>query len=129
MTRFFVRHPVTTWMLFSAFVVLGIYALPKLQIEAMPEVALPSLTVSTQWTGASPQAVKRSITLAVEEAVRKVKGVETVTSTSRVGQSVVEVEFVRGTDLDFARLNVNEQLGEVRRNLPLNAGQPQIVAC
>ena len=35
MTRFFVRHPVTTWMIFTMFIVLGVYALPKLQIEAI----------------------------------------------------------------------------------------------
>ena len=128
MTRFFVRHPVTTWMLFTAFVVMGIYSLPKLKVEAMPEVALPSLTVSTSWNGASPKSIQRSITLPIEEAVRKVKGVEKVESTSKMGQSTVKVEFSRDRELDFARLDLNEQLGSVRRNLPLTATQPQIVA-
>ena len=63
MTRFFLRHPVTTWMIFAAFVVLGIYALPRLQVEAIPEVNLPSLVITTRWNGASPQAVQRSLTL------------------------------------------------------------------
>jgi len=127
-TRFFVRHPVTTWMLFTAFVVMGIYAVPKLQVEAMPEVALPSLTITTTWNGASPKAIQKAITLPIEEAVRKVKGVENVVSTSSMGRSTVKVEFNRGRELDFARLDVNEELGTVRRNLPLNASQPQIVA-
>ena len=56
LTRFFVRHPVTTWMIFSAFVVLAIYALPKIEVEAIPEVDLPSLTVQTGWPGASPKS-------------------------------------------------------------------------
>jgi len=115
-------------MLFTAFVVMGIYSLPKLKVEAMPEVALPSLTVSTNWNGASPKSIQRSITLPIEEAVRKVKGVEKVESTSRMGQSTVKVEFSRNRELDFARLDLNEQLGSVRRNLPLTATQPQIVA-
>ena len=62
MTRFFVRHPVTTWMIFSAFIVLALYALPRIEVEAIPEVDLPSLTVFTRWNGASPKAVQRSIT-------------------------------------------------------------------
>ena len=70
MTNFFVRHPVTTWMIFGMFVVLGIYSLPKLQIEAMPEIELPTLSVTTLWNGASPQAVQRSITIPIEEAAR-----------------------------------------------------------
>ena len=128
MTRFFLRHPVTTWMIFSAFAVLAVYALPRLQIEAIPEVDLPSLSITTSWNGASPQAIQRSITLPIEEAVRKVHGVETVKSTSRSGQSTVEVEFNRKIDIDFARLELNEQLGPVRQDLPLNASQPQVMA-
>ena len=61
MTRFFVGHPVTTWMIFLAFVVLAVYALPRIEIEALPEVDLPSLTVETRWQGASPKAVQRAL--------------------------------------------------------------------
>jgi HAE1 family hydrophobic/amphiphilic exporter-1 len=128
MTRFFVRHPVTTWMLFTAFVVLGIYAVPRIEVEALPEVDLPALTVFTRWNGASPKAIQRSITLPIEEAVRNLHGVESVKSTSRAGQSMVSVEFRREIDIEFARLDLNEQLGSVRRTLPLNASQPQIMA-
>ena len=127
MTRFFVRHPVATWMIFGAFVLLGAYALPRLQIEAIPETDLPTLTVQTFWNGASPQAIQRAITVPVEEAARKVHGVEEIKSVSRAGWSQVEVSFRRGVDIDFARVDLNEQLGVVRRNLPLNAEQPQIV--
>lgn len=126
MTRFFVRHPVTTWMIFCAFVVLALYALPKIEVDAIPEVDLPSLTISTTWNGASPQAVQRSITLPIEEAMRSVYGVENVTSVSSAARSRVTAEFRRGVDLDFARLEMNEALGSVRRNLPLGAAQPTI---
>jgi HAE1 family hydrophobic/amphiphilic exporter-1 len=127
MTRFFVRHPVATWMIFTAAVVLGAYALPRLQIEAIPEINLPTLTVETVWNGASPQAVQRSITIPIEEAARKVHSVERVKSTSSPGRSQVEIQFRRSANIDFARVDLNEQLGTVRRSLPLNAGQPQIL--
>jgi HAE1 family hydrophobic/amphiphilic exporter-1 len=126
-TRFFVRHPVTTWMLFTAFVAMAIYAWPRLRLEAIPEVNLPSLTIQTLWNGASPQAIQRSITLPVEAAARRVHGVEEIISTSRAGRSTVEVRFRRDANLEFARLDLNEELGAVRRDLPLNAGQPEIL--
>ena len=128
MTRFFVRHPVTTWMVFLMFVVLGIYSVPRLQIEAMPEVDLPTLTVSTSWPGASPQAVQRSITIPVEEAIANVHGIEDVESRSGPGYSSVTVSLRRDVKIDFARLDLNEELGNVRRTLPLGASQPRIVA-
>ncbi len=127
MTNFFVRHPVTTWMIFAAFILLGLYAVPRLQIEAIPEIDLPTLTIQTYWNGASPQAIQRSITIPIEEAARKVHGVENIRSTSRAARSQVEVSFRREIDIEFARIDLNEQLGSVRRNLPLNAGQPMIL--
>jgi len=115
-------------MIFAMFVVLGAYSLPRLQIEAMPEVDLPELRVYTRWNGASPQAVQRSITIPVEEAARNVHGVEEIESRSQAAYSSVTVRLRRDVDIDFARMDLNEQLGTVRRNLPLGAGQPQIAA-
>jgi len=127
MIRFWIRHPVATWMLFSALIICGVYALPRLTIEAMPEMELPSLSVYTVWNGASPKAIQRSITVPIEEAVRRVHGVEEVTSRSWPGRSRVSVSFQRDINLDFARLDLSEQLGAVRRTLPASATQPTIV--
>ncbi len=127
MTRFFIRHPVSTWMLFAALILCGVYALPRLNIEAMPETDLPSLSVQTFWHGASPGAVQRSITVPIEEAARRVHGVEKIVSRSSPGRSRVQISFRRDANLDFARLDLSEQLGAVRRNLPASASQPVIV--
>ena len=127
MIKAFVDHPVATWMLFTALVITGIYALPRLEIEAMPETELPSLSVTTSWTGASPAAMLRSITIPIEEAARKVYGVENIESRSRPGWCQVTVEFRRDVDLEFAQLDLAEQLGSVRRELPATAGQPRVV--
>ncbi len=126
MIRFAVDHPVATWMLFSALIVTGIYALPRLNIEAMPETTLPELSIATSWSGASPSAIQRSITLPVEEAVAGCQGVEDIDSQSRHGRSVVTVKYQRGTDMEFARLELSERLGSVRRSLPAQARQPVI---
>ncbi|MDY0111119.1 MAG: efflux RND transporter permease subunit [Candidatus Krumholzibacteria bacterium] len=127
MIRFFVDHPVATWMLFAALMVCGLYALPRLNIEAMPETELPKLTVHTQWLGASPSAIQRSITLPVEEAAARCRGIESISSASRHGQSIVEISYQRDIDIKFARLELNEHLGNVRRNLPPQASQPLVV--
>ena len=103
MIRFCVRHPVATWMLFAALILCGMYALPRLSIEAMPETDLPSLSIETFWNGASPSAVQRSITILIEEAARQCHGIEKLTSRSSPGRSSVTISFRRGVNLDFAR--------------------------
>jgi hydrophobic/amphiphilic exporter-1 (mainly G- bacteria), HAE1 family len=126
--RFFVNHPVATWMLFTALIITGVYALPRLDIEAMPETELPSLSITTAWTGASPSAVQRSITIPIEECARQVHGVEEVTARSSPGRSRVQISFRRDINIEFARMELSEHLGAVRRNLPSQASQPMIVA-
>jgi multidrug efflux pump subunit AcrB len=113
-------------MLFAALIVTGVYALPRLNIEAMPETELPELSIVTSWNGASPSAIQRSVTLPIEEAVAGCHGVEDLDSQSRHGQSSVTVKYKRGTDMEFARLELSERLGAVRRTLPAQAGQPFI---
>ncbi len=127
MIRACVDHPVATWMLFTALVIMGIYAMPRLEVEAMPETELPSLSVTTRWNGASPAAVQRSITIPVEEAARQVHGVEKIESRSRPGRSQVEVSFRRDVNMDFAQLDLAEQLGAVRSQMPATSAQPQVV--
>ncbi len=127
MIRFWVDHPVATWMVFAGLMICGLYALPRLDFEAMPETDLPKLTITTSWPGASPSAVQRSVTLPIEEAAAQCHGVEDIESTSRHGRSTVEVSFVRDQDIEFARLELSEHLGAVRRNLPARASQPVIV--
>ncbi|HPF69574.1 MAG TPA: efflux RND transporter permease subunit, partial [Candidatus Krumholzibacteria bacterium] len=126
MIRFAVDHPVATWMLFAALLVTGLYAVPRLNVEAMPETDLPELSIVTSWNGASPSAIQRSVTLPIEEAVAGCHAVEDIDSRSEHGQSTVTVKYKRGTNMDFARLELSEQLGAVRRNLPPQAGQPMI---
>ena len=127
MIRFCIDHPVATWMIFAALIICGIYALPRLDIEAMPETELPSLTIHTRWNGASPSAVQRSITVPIEECARKVYGIEKIESRSSPGQSRVQISFCRDINIEFARLDLSEQLGAVRRNMPATASQPMIV--
>jgi multidrug efflux pump subunit AcrB len=127
MTRFSVAHPVAIWMACAALLITGIYALPRLNIEAMPETELPQLTIATSWNGASPSAVQRSITVPIEEAVAGCHGVEEIESRSEHGGSRVTVSFRRDVDIEFARLEISEQLAAVRRNLPAQATQPQII--
>ncbi len=126
MTEQLLRRPVATWVLFAATIVLGVYAMPKLRVESMPEVELPTLTVRTTWSGASPSAVHRSITVPMEEVARRVHGIEEVVARSYPGFSQVEISFRRDVNIEFARLELAEQIGAIRRDLPMNARPPEI---
>jgi HAE1 family hydrophobic/amphiphilic exporter-1 len=130
MISFSIRRPVTVAMLYLAVGVLGVVAWLNLPVEMLPETELPRLRVSADWRGASPEATEAFLTSPLEAAIQQVRGVEKVTSVSEersgTGAASIDVEFARGTDMDFARLELTERLGALEEELPDGAGRPRV---
>jgi len=122
--RFTVTHPVFTAMLMLIMVLLGGFTLMRTSIDLMPELSLPTLTVITTYENASPEEIEELITKPLEEVLATIPGVETLSSTSREGQSVIRVSFVWGTYLDGAANNIRDGFDRIRDFLPADADQP-----
>lgn len=122
-----IRRPVTTAMLFLAVVLFGIFSYNQLSTDLLPEIDIPKLTIQTSYPNAAPEEVEALITEPIEASVGTITGIKKVTSTSREGLSLVIVEFLWGSDMDFAALHVREKLDQLRYMLPKDAGRPTIV--
>jgi multidrug efflux pump subunit AcrB len=120
-----VKRPVTVAMFTFAVVLFGIVSLNRLSLNLLPDLSYPTLTIRTDYTGAAPAEVEQLVSKPVEEAIGTVRGVRTVTSTSRPGQSDVVLEFLWGTDMDFASLEVREKLDILQ--LPLDVDKPRLL--
>ncbi len=112
---------VTIVMFTVAIMLFGFVSLARLKVNLLPELSYPTLTIRTELTGAAPLEVENLISKPVEEAVGVVKNVRQVRSVSRTGQSDVILEFVWGTDMDLASVDVREKLDILE--LPLEAGR------
>ncbi len=121
-----IRRPVAVSMVMLVIVATGIVSAWRLPLELTPKAELPRLSVHTAWPNASPEAVEAFVTAPIEGVVAGLPGVQKLTSTSREGQSTVEVAFSRDTRVDFAALQLSEQLAIVREHLPHGAGAPRI---
>jgi HAE1 family hydrophobic/amphiphilic exporter-1 len=98
---------VFTIMVTLIVVILGLASLSRLQIDllpSLPSIELPTLTIRTQYEGASPVVIERLVTQIVEEIIATVPGVEEIASESSEGNSSVRVSFAWGTDIDKATL-------------------------
>lgn len=126
LARASVRRPVFTSMLALIVVVLGSVALSRLQIDLLPSIELPTLTVRTEYEGADPIVMERLVTQIVEEIVATVPGVEEMSSTSYEGNSRVRVSFSWGTDIDNAAINVQSTLADEASELPDDIVGPRI---
>jgi HAE1 family hydrophobic/amphiphilic exporter-1 len=120
-----VRRRVTIAMFTLGVLLFGAVSLSQLNINLLPDLSYPTLTVRTEYEGAAPAEVENLISKPIEEVVGVVKGVKKVTSISRPGQSDVTLEFTWGTEMEFAGLDVRERLDALQ--LPLDAERPVIL--
>ncbi len=121
-----VNRPVFTTMVTLIVVVLGLAALQRIRIDLLPAVETPTLTVSTEYEGASPEVMERLVTQIVEEILATVPGVEEMTSSSSEGESRVRVTFGWGTDVDAAATEVRARLEAEIDELPDDIVRPQV---
>jgi len=121
-----VSRPVTIFIIFALFIGLGFFALINLPIDLYPEINPPYLVVFSNYTGASPEEVERSLTRPLEATLSGVSGLEKVTSTSSKGSSIVIMQFTYGTDLVDASNSIRDALERIRNYMPQGADTPMI---
>ena len=116
---------VTVAMCAVAVALFGMVSLSRLDVNLLPDIAYPTVTIRTELTGAAPIEVENLLTKPIEEAVGVIRNVRLVRSVSRSGQSDVTLEFAWGTDMDIAGVDVREKIDVVE--LPLEASRPLLL--
>jgi HAE1 family hydrophobic/amphiphilic exporter-1 len=122
---FAIRRRVTIAMATIAIGLLGAISLSRLKVNLLPDLSYPTLTIRTELPGAAPLEVENLLTRPIEEAAGVIRNVRTLRSISRSGQSDVVLEFLWGTDMDFAGIDVRERLDLLQ--LPLEATRPVLL--
>lgn len=113
-------------MLFFCIVVVGFISINNLPLELTPHAEFPKLSITINWAGTSPEAVEAFLTAPVEAEIATVKGVKSISSRSTQGSSSIDVEFHPSTDMDLARLEINEKLLILKDELPNGVTSPSI---
>lgn len=109
-----------------ATVVASVFMLPKLNLDAFPDVTNVQVTINTEAEGLAAEEVEKLISYPVESAMYALPAVTEVRSLSRTGLSLVTVVFAEGTDIYFARQQVFEQLQAAKESIPAGVGNPEI---
>jgi hydrophobic/amphiphilic exporter-1 (mainly G- bacteria), HAE1 family len=121
------NRPITAIILILAAFIFGSLALNELSVDLLPDVDSPNLVVRTDWQGASPREVETRINERLEAVLSTVPGIERVHGFARQGQSVIDLSFRWGHNMDLAFLNVREKLDQVQYILPEQASRPQLI--
>ncbi len=121
-----VRRPVLTTMVFLALIILGTVSFTRLQIDLLPEIDFPSISVVTTYEGSGPEEIETLITRPVEQAVSTIEGIDSIESFSAEGRSRVALRFVWGTNLDTALNDVRAAIERVKAQMPDEADTPVV---
>jgi len=119
------QRRVTIVMFTVAIGLFGMVSLSRLNLNLLPDISYPTLTIRTELTGAAPVEIENLLSKPIEEAVGVIRNVRLVRSVSRAGQSDVTLEFLWGTDMDVAGVEVREKLDILF--LPLEARRPLLL--
>ncbi len=121
-----VKKPITTFMVFLAIIVFGIYSLINLPIDMYPEIEFPAITVFTTYGGANAADIENNISRPIEDVLNTVDKLKQISSVSRDNISVVTLEFEYETDLSEAANNIRDALSLVEDILPEDSNKPMI---
>lgn len=121
-----VQRPVLATVMSIIIVIFGAVSFDRLGVREYPSVDPPIISVSTIYTGASPEVIESQITEPLEENLNSVAGIRTLTSVSREGRSTITVEFDIGADLEVAANDVRDKVSSAQRDLPPDADPPTV---
>ena len=120
-----VANPVKVSVAALLLVLFGFVATQRMPVQLAPEVIRPTISVETEWPGASPREMEREILFEQERQLKGVEGVQEMFSSAEQGECEIELNFAVGTDMDQALLRVNSRLQQVR-DAPENSERPVI---
>ncbi len=121
-----VRNRLMVVLMLLATLAGAIMVLPKLNLDAFPDVTNVQVTINTEAQGLAAEEVEQLITYPVEAVMYSLPDVEEVRSISKTGLSLITVVFKEGVDIYFARQLVFERLQDAREQIPAGVGTPEI---
>src|SRR4029077_10255114 len=116
----FIRRPVATSLLTIALLLAGFVAFPYIPVASLPEVAYPTIQVSAQLPGASPDTMATAVAAPLERMFGRIAGITQMTSSSSLGGTSIVLQFDLSRNADGAARDVQAAINAARGQLPAN---------
>ncbi len=120
----FIERPILSSVISIFIAVVGLVSLVSLPIERFPDIAPPTVVVSTSYVGASAETIQKSVIAPLEEAINGVENMTYMTSSAtNTGAATISIYFKQGTDPDMAAVNVQNRVSKASGQLPAEVNQ------
>ncbi|HEU4378737.1 MAG TPA: efflux RND transporter permease subunit, partial [Hyphomicrobiaceae bacterium] len=119
-----IRRPVMTTLLMASLLLAGFFGYRQLPIAAIPRIEVPTITVTVQYPGASPDTMAVSVAAPLERQFATIAGITTITSTSTEGNTQITLEFELNRNIDAAALDTQSAISVAAARLPEDLPTP-----
>ena len=126
LSKWSVQRPIAMTAFIIVLVMIGISLYPKISIDLLPNMEIPTVLVRCEYEGASPTEIEVEIAKRIEDAVSSLDGIKHVTSVSIEDEARIQLEFNMGIDVDVAATDIREALNRIREDFPDGAKEPTI---
>ena len=120
----FIRYPIATSLLMAGILFIGLVSYPLLPVAPLPQVDFPTIQVSANLPGASPETMASSVAQPLERQFAQIPGVAQMTSTSSLGSAAVTIQFDLNRSIDGAANDVQAAINAAGGQLPKNLPNP-----
>ncbi|MBV8091021.1 MAG: efflux RND transporter permease subunit, partial [Alphaproteobacteria bacterium] len=120
----FISRPIATSLLMAGILLIGAAAYPLLPVAPLPQVDFPTIQITTQLPGASPEIIASSVTQPLERQFGQIPGVTQMTSSSTLGNSAITVQFDLARNIDGAGQDIQTAINAASGQLPKNLPSP-----
>ena len=121
---YFIRHPIATSLIMVGILFVGLVAYPLLGVAPLPQVDFPTIQVSAQLPGASPETMASSVAQPLERQFAQIPGVTQITSTSSLGSTSITVQFDLARNIDAAANDIQAGINAAGGQLPTDLPSP-----
>jgi multidrug efflux pump len=113
-----VKNSIAVMVMAVVILIMGTYSYFALPRESEPDVSIPHVFVSTTYRGVAPADVETAVTIKIENKLKGLDGLKNLKSVSAEGESLIDVEFTTGVDIDNALRKVKDKVDEAKGELP-----------
>jgi HAE1 family hydrophobic/amphiphilic exporter-1 len=119
-SRIFILRPIMTTLVMVSILIVGLVAYRALPVSELPKVDFPTIRVSANLAGASPETMASAVATVLEREFATISGIDSMTSTSAMGVTQITIQFNLNRDIDAAAQDVQTAIAAATRHLPQN---------
>ncbi|WP_153795865.1 efflux RND transporter permease subunit [Foetidibacter luteolus] len=122
------KRPVLATVMNLVIILFGVVGFTFLAVRDYPAIDPPNISVNTSYAGANPDIIESQITEPLEKQINGIPGIRTITSSSSMGNSSINIEFNLGIDLEAAASDVRDKVSQAARSLPQDIDAPPVIS-